>query len=110
MVKGRRKRGVPDSTPAYRLKDIRAEIAEGRPMPATRTALTDAVQLDYTPSEVRLIVLAIEHRHFVKSMPCDDNPTVRQDVYVCEDRGLPLYIKFQRKPNGGLMLVSFHKA
>lgn len=94
--------------PTYDLeREIKTVFIDERHCPMTGSASTTMVALGLTRSDVVAVVQGLKRSDFEKSMTTYANHKVWQDVYKPRVFGLPLYVKFQRDANTGMLLVSF---
>jgi hypothetical protein len=92
--------------PTYSLAEIKAQMTTIESMHPTRTAVAGVYAAEMSLKDALAVIQALRvTQHFRKSMPCDHDHTVWQDVYYSDWGGLPLYVKFQRA--GVYFVVSF---
>ncbi|HEU0300660.1 MAG TPA: type II toxin-antitoxin system MqsR family toxin [Longimicrobium sp.] len=95
-------------TPTYDLHELQRLIGQG-PISATITSVaTDgATALKLDIADIVDAVLALDSRHFYKSMESEYRPGLWQDVYHLEYRGTWMYIKLQLGVDGRAVVIQF---
>jgi motility quorum-sensing regulator/GCU-specific mRNA interferase toxin len=94
--------------PTYRLEDIQAQMTTIQSMYPTRTAKDGIRALGMGLDDALAVIRGLTAMNFDKSMPCDNDYRIWQDVYFSEWNGIPLYIKFQI--SGQYFVVSFKES
>lgn len=108
MVRSRRRLGR-QVNPVIPLGTILEAVADDTITFTSRAALDSGV-LRYTRSEVRSVLARLTPQDFRETVQSQTKPDTTMDVYAITDRRTLLYIKFQEKQVGMLLLVSFHRA
>jgi motility quorum-sensing regulator/GCU-specific mRNA interferase toxin len=92
------------------IHDLEAfQTAFARHKSLTETARKSSQHLGYARFEVIELVQRIRRSHFVKSMTSYDNHRQWQDVYIIEDRGQQIYLKFTDNVLTEFILLSFKR-
>lgn len=60
--------------------------------------------MELTEDDIVEVVLGLESKHFIKSMPSKTMPGTWQDVYRCRHQGLDLYVKLTADAQGPVVL------
>ena len=76
--------------PTYPLRDIQAQMTSVAALNLTRSALDSIRAADLSESAALEVVHMLTWKNFRKSMPCNHDYRVWQDVYFIEYRGLTL--------------------
>jgi len=93
--------------PSHDLEAFQAAFARHKSL--TETARKSSQHLGYARFEVIELVQRIHRSHFVKSMTSYDNHRQWQDVYIIEDRGQQIYLKFTDNVLTEFILLSFKR-
>jgi hypothetical protein len=99
---------VSINAPRYRLRAIQAAICQGR-YAITQHAAAGAASLYLDEGDIRDCIMALEGRHFFKSMPSWRQPGFGQDVYRCRYCGFAIYTKLQMSKGGTAVVISFKR-
>ncbi|MDR2195492.1 MAG: type II toxin-antitoxin system MqsR family toxin [Gallionellaceae bacterium] len=91
--------------PHYRLEAIKAVVAIGGSTAFTNAALRGVKAMKISSAEAISVVLALENRHFYKSMTTHDDHRIWQDVYhaLCSN-GRWAYIKLTLRDDGAVVI------
>ncbi len=94
--------------PTYQLTEIKELVSEGR-FRLTLTAKKSADTLGITTNGVKETILALEAKHFYKSMTEYANHTVWQDVYrkTVAEKELYIKLKMTRIKEKIVLILSF---
>lgn len=98
----------PNPAPQYSLELIKEAVRDGR-YSITHQAGQDAAALYLDEDDIRDCVLALEERHFYKTMPSRARPGTNQDVYKCRYCGFAIYTKLQLSISSLAVVISFKK-
>lgn len=98
----------PRPVPQYSLELIQEAVRQGR-YSITRQAGLDAAALYLDEDDIKACVLALEERHFYKTMPSRTRPGTNQDVYKCRYCGFAIYTKLQLSRSKATAVISFKK-
>lgn len=82
--------------PSYALAEIQAQMVTVAAMNLTRTASRCIREAGMSEEEALEVVQALTIHDFHKSMPCNNDARVWQDVYFADWGELRLYVKFQK--------------
>jgi motility quorum-sensing regulator / GCU-specific mRNA interferase toxin len=94
--------------PTYPLAQIQAQMVTVSAMNLTRTARQGIRDAGMSDSQALQVVRGLTMANFHKSMPCDHDYRVWQDVYFAEWQELSLYVKFQKA--GEYFVISFKES
>jgi motility quorum-sensing regulator / GCU-specific mRNA interferase toxin len=97
---------VEKRKPDYDLTTIQATFCEADALRLTRTAQKCAEGLGMSRADIVLCIQGIVRPHFYKSMTCDADSRIWQDVYHTPFQAILLYVKFTTDADGYL-LISF---
>lgn len=87
-------------TPHYKLAAIQTQMTDIPAMGLTGTAATGIREYGLNKAEALRIVRGLTRQQFQKSMTCDNDHKVWQDVYRVEHEEMFLYVKFQKRTDG----------
>ena len=93
--------------PSHDLEAFKAAFARHRT--ATKTALLTAEEIGYERTDIAVVIARLTSRNFIKSMTGYKDHRQWQDVYIIEDRGKSIYIKFTDHILTEFILLSFKR-
>jgi motility quorum-sensing regulator/GCU-specific mRNA interferase toxin len=94
--------------PQYDLSAVQKVVADPNSQPFTVTALRGGLALGLKEPEMRMVVAALSHRNFYKSMTTDRDHRFWQDVYHGETPdGVAVYIKITHYTDGSPPVIQF---
>jgi motility quorum-sensing regulator/GCU-specific mRNA interferase toxin len=93
---------------SYDLNAIQAQMTSVCSMNLTRSAVRGIREAGLCEDDALAVVTQLTSRDFYKSMPCDHNHRIWQDVYLATWCGLVLYVKFQKC--GEFFVISFKES
>ena len=93
--------------PSHDLEAFKAAFARHRT--ATKTALLTAEEIGYERTDIAAVVERLKPRNFIKSMTSYNDHRQWQDVYIIEDRGKSIYLKFTDHILTEFILLSFKR-
>lgn len=85
------------------------KVAFSRYRTATKTALLTAEAIGYARKDIAVVIKRLRASDFIKSMTSYNDHRQWQDVYIVEDRGKPIYLKFTNHVLTEFILLSFKR-
>jgi motility quorum-sensing regulator/GCU-specific mRNA interferase toxin len=93
---------------SYDLNEIQVQMTSVCSMNLTRSAIRGIRAAGLCEEDALAVVAQLTSRNFYKSMPCEHDHRIWQDVYLATWRGIDLYVKFQK--SGEFFVISFKES
>jgi len=98
---------VEKRKPHHDLDAVKKAFSAPDSLRVTRTALKDAMRMDFMRAGMVEIIQSMKRKHFYKSMTSLADHTIWQDVYHVPWGDKVLYVKFTWERVTGFLLLSF---
>ncbi len=95
--------------PHYVLEELKKLVRSDATRILTRPTIKSGHALGFSETEIVEVILSLNNAVFFKSMTCEFNNKLWQDVYKPSAKRVSLYVKIQKDLGGVCVVISFKK-